>query len=411
MTIQAVILAAGESSRFWPLNQKHKSLFKIMGKPLIYYALKNLKRAGIEEIIVVQGIKKDIEKEIKNYYFSNLKIKYVIQKFPRGTGDALKSAENCLKEKVLVLNGDDYYSLEDIKKCLTKFPSILVKKVEQPFLFGTILPEKNFVKKIVERSDHPPSNLVNAGCYFIPRSILKEKIKKSSRGEYEIIDYINVLTQKTKVFFFQAKNWFPLNYPWELLDINEYLLKNLRSNINGKIEKGCYVKPPIIIEKNTILKSNTYIEGPIYIGKNCQIGPNCYIRPFTAIEDNCVIGQGVEIKNSIIGVNSKISHFGYLGDSIIGENCNIGAGAIFANLRLDDKNIYLIVKEKRIDTQRKKLGAILGNNVKIGINSSIMPGVLIGKNSIVGPHSFVKENIRENQIFYTKYQGIFKKLK
>jgi bifunctional UDP-N-acetylglucosamine pyrophosphorylase/glucosamine-1-phosphate N-acetyltransferase len=328
-----------------------------------------------------------------------------------GTGDAIIAAENYLKEKFLVLNGDDFYEDKDIRKCLSKFPAILVKEVENPLTFGVIVPEKNWVKEIVEKSDKPPSNLVNAGSYFIPKTILKEKIEESPRGEYEITDYIRKLAKKTKVYFFKAKNWIPLSFAWDLFNINEYLLKNIKTQIKGKIEKNCHIKPPLIIEQGTIVKSGAYIEGPVYIGKNCQIGPNCYIRPYTSIEDNCHIGQAVEIKNSIISQNSHIAHLSYVADSIIGENCNLGAGTILANLRFDAKNVHSVVKGKLIDTQRKKFGAVLGNGVKTGINVSIMPGVLVGQNSIIGPHSLVKENIKDNQVFYTKYQTIVKNKK
>ena len=166
--MQAVILAAGESSRFWPLNKKHKSLFKIMGKPLMCYKIENLEKAGIREIIIVQKSKKDIENELKCYQLpKNLKIKYVLQEKPLGTGDALKVAGIYLKERFLVLNGDDFYEAEDIKKCLSKFPAILVKEMANPKNFGVIVPAKNYVKEIVEKSEKPPANLVNIGCYFI----------------------------------------------------------------------------------------------------------------------------------------------------------------------------------------------------------------------------------------------------
>jgi len=404
--MQAVILAAGESSRFWPLNKKHKSLFKIMSQPLICYTLENLKKAGIIEIIIVQKQKGDIESELKQCELPRVRIKYVLQKNPLGTGDALKAAERHLKERFLVLNGDDFYETEDIKKCLSKFPAILVKEMVNPKNFGVIVPAKNYVKEIVEKSEKPPANLVNIGCYFISKTIFEEKIKKSHRGEYEIIDYIRNLNEKTKVYFLKAQNWFPLSYPWDLLDINEYLLENIKTKIRGKIEKNCHIKPPVVIGRGTVIKSGTYIEGPVYIGKNCQIGPNCLIRPFSSIDDDCTIGQGVEIKNSIIAINSHISHLNYVADSIIGENCNLGAGTILANLRFDEKNIRSAVKGELVDTQRRKFGAVLGKGAKTGVNVSIMPGVLIGENSIVGPHSLVRKNVKDNEVFYTKAQKI-----
>lgn len=408
MKPQAIILAAGESSRFWPINQKHKSLFKIMNKPLICRTLESLKIAGIKEIIVVQKQKRDVENELKQCDLPQVKIKYVLQKKALGTGNALKAAEKHLKDRFLVLNGDDFYETEDIKKCLSRFPAILVKEMKSPLAFGVIVPEKNCVKGIVEKPEKPPTNLVNIGCYFLPKSIFEEKLKKSQRREYEIIDYIRNLSKKTDVYFLKAQNWLPLSYAWDLLNINEFLLKNLKTKIEGKIEKNCHIKNPVVIEKGTVIKSGSYIEGPVYIGKNCQIGPNCFIRSFTSIEDNCIVGQAVEIKNSIISQDSRICHLSYAGDSIIGENCNLSAGTILANLRFDEKNVRSVINGEKIDTRRKKFGAVFGRGVKTGVNVSIMPGVLVGSHSIIGPHSFVRENIKDNKIFYTKFQKIIR---
>ena len=167
----------------------------------------------------------------------------------------------------------------------------------------------------------------------------------------------------------------------------------MKRNIRGKIEKGVTLKGKIFVDKGTILKSGTYIEGPVYIGKNCQIGPNCYLRKFSQVGDKCRIGQAVEIKNSIVGDNSKIGHLSYLGDSIVGENCNLGAGTISANLRFDEKTINAKVQGKVIDTGRKKLGCILGDNVKTGVDVSLMPGVLVVPNSKILPGSVVFKNI------------------
>lgn len=203
------------------------------------------------------------------------------------------------------------------------------------------------------------------------------------------------------IWYFKEKGLPSLKYPWDLFNINEYLLKKIRTKIKGKVEKNCQISGPVIVEQGSLLKSGTYIEGPVYIGKNCQIGPNCFIRGFTSIGNNCVIGQGGEIKNSIIGDNSKIPHLNYIGDSIIGESCNLGAGVILANLRFDGKTIKTMVKGEKIDTQRQKFGAVLGNNVKIGVNTSLMPGVLIGSGCIIGPGETVFKNLKDNTKFFT----------
>lgn len=379
--MQAIILAAGESSRFWPLNRKHKGLFKIMGRPLIWYTIQNLRKAGIKDSIIVQDSKKDIERESKNYKFKNFKIKYVIQGRPLGTGDALKRAKEYIKDKFLVLNGDDFYSEGDIKKCLKKKYCILVQSVFNPHNFGQIIVQRNKVKKLVEKPKKEVSKLVNTGLYFLDKSIFDFKIKKSERGEYELTDFIKELIKKEKLYFEIAENWIPISYPWDLFDINEFLLGKIEREIFGKVERGTALKGKVMVGKKTIIKKGTRIEGPVYIGSNCQIGPDCYIREYTTIGDNCIIGQAVEIKNSIISDNSKIAQSSYLGNSIIGSGCNLGAGAPEANLRFNFKTKKSNLQIKAAsDIGKRKLGCILGDNVKIGIDVSLMPGVLIGFN-------------------------------
>jgi len=129
------------------------------------------------------------------------------------------------------------------------------------------------------------------------------------------------------------------------------------------------------------VRSGSYIVGPVVIGQDCAIGPNCYIRPHTSIGDGCHIGAAVEVKNSIIMNNSDAPHHNYVGDSIIGEGCNLGAGTKIANLRLDEQDITVAGR----NTSRRKLGVIMGDNVKTGINACINVGCMIGNDAKIGP--------------------------
>ncbi len=185
-------------------------------------------------------------------------------------------------------------------------------------------------------------------------------------------------------------SWINISYPWDLLRANEELLTNIEPENHGEIEENVVLRGSISVGKGTVIRSGSYIEGPVVIGDDCQIGPNCYIRPGTSIGDRCHIGTAVEVKNSIIMSGSKIPHHNYVGDSIIGENCNLGAGTKVANLRLDRKNIAV----GGIDTGRRKLGAIVGDGVQTGINSCLNVGCSIGNDSIIGPGAVARGVIR-----------------
>jgi len=393
---QAIILTAGKGERMQPLSfEKQKHLIRILGKTILEHNLDQLDGLIDEVILVIRsdGKCKEIKDLIGDRY-KRLKIKYAIQKKMLGTGDAVKCSLWLLKDKFLLLNGDDLYDKKDIQKVLKAFPCLLAKEVKQPKFFGIVETEKGIIKSLIEKPLKPKSNLANSGLYFLPKKILNYSIKKSSRGEYEFTDYIKQFIKNQKLNIVKAEQWIPISYCWNLLEANSALMTEAKELNQGKIEQGCHLSGKVIIRKGTVIKSGTYIEGPVWIGENCVIGPNCFLRKFTSIGDNCRIGQAVEIKNSLVGRNTNIAHLSYVGDSIIGENCNLGAGTITANLRHDGETIKTEIKNKLIDTKRRKFGTVLGDGVKTGIGTLIYPGRKIWPNKITSPGEKVVEDIK-----------------
>ena len=189
----------------------------------------------------------------------------------------------------------------------------------------------------------------------------------------------------------RLSSWCDIGEPWNLLDANESFLSSVSEVNEGEIEDYVIIKGPVVIGKGSIIRSGSYIEGPCIIGDNCMIGPHAYIRPSTSIGDGCHIGHSSEIKNSVIMHETKIPHFNYVGDSVIGSGCNFGAGSKIANLRHDRRN----VKSAGRDTGRKKFGAVVGDNVQLGINCSVNVGTIIGSGVMAAPGSFLEGNIAE----------------
>jgi len=392
--MQAIILAAGNGVRLQPLTcTRPKPLIKIFEKSILEHNLDQL-RGIVKEVILVVGYKGElIQKKIGKKY-KEIKIRYVWQKTPKGTGDAAKYALPYLKDRFLLLNGDDFYFKEDLKKLIKKFPAILAKK-EDPTNFGAIIVKKDGkVKEIVEKPEKKISNLANIGAYYLPKEIFKYRIKKSKRGEYEFPDYINQFARNHSLYFVEAKNWVPISFSWNLLDAAEFFLSTTKGKIEGKIERNVHIEGKIILKKGSIIRSGTYIIGPVYIGKNCIIGPNCFIRGNTIIGNNCRIGQAVEIKNSIIYENTNIAHLSYVGDSIIDQNCNFGAGTIIANLRHDNTSVKTMINRKLIDTKRRKFGTVFGEGVKTGIGTLIYPGRKIWPNKTTLPGERIIKDIK-----------------
>jgi len=393
--MKAVILAAGKSTRTYPLTAaKPKALLKIANKTIIEHLLSQLQGLVNEAVIVVGYHADQIKKHLGNSY-GKIKLTYTVQKNQLGTGNALLAAEKFVSDKFVVLMGDDLYRKEDIKRCLRHNYCILAKNVRDISNFGAVLVKNSFLSDINEKPKASSINLANTGLYILDKNIFSvlKQLKKSSRGEYEITDAVKALSKKEKVAVEKADFWIPITYPWSMLEANEILLKKINSNIQAKVEKGVTIKGEVIVGKKTLLRAGTYIEGPVVIGENCDIGPNCYIRACSSIGNNCRIGNGVEVKNSIVMDNTQIGHLSYVGDSVIGANVNIGAGFIVANLRHDNADVKSFVNGKLISSCRRKFGTVIADNVKTGIRTSIYPGRKVWPGKTTLPGELVKKDV------------------
>lgn len=125
------------------------------------------------------------------------------------------------------------------------------------------------------------------------------------------------------------------------------------------------------------------IQGPVYIGAGTEIRPGAFLRGNVIIGENCVIGNSCEIKNSILLNHVQVPHFNYVGDSVLGNHSHLGAGAILANLRLDQKNIVVKLGEEKFPTKQRKLGALLGDGAQVGCNAVLQPGTVLGCDAVV----------------------------
>ncbi|KUO41981.1 MAG: hypothetical protein APU95_00435 [Hadesarchaea archaeon YNP_N21] len=410
--MKAVILAAGLGSRMRPLTfTKPKFLLPVAGRPALDHVLSLMKNSGIKEICMIVGYGR--EQIIDRYGDGSrfgVKLTYVHQKELLGTANALGLAEEFVSgENFLAINGDTLVDQESLNLLIKKHEEVSSDRgfggvmatiaVDEPEQFGIVFLEGNRVKEIIEKPKEISSRLANAGVYIFSPEIF-DAIKmtgKSERGEYELTSSIQILINRGRnVYVSPLSLWADIGRPWDLLVANEYFLKGQRGSIHGKVEMGAYIEDSVYVGEGTRIRSGSYIEGPTFIGKNCDIGPNCFIRPCTSIGDNVRIGNGVEIKNSIIMDNTHIAHLSYVGDSVIGCNCNLGAGTTIANLRLDESEVKMEISGEVISTGRRKMGTIIADNVKTGVNCMINPGVKIGPNAAIGPGAVIYEDVPPN---------------
>lgn len=185
---------------------------------------------------------------------------------------------------------------------------------------------------------------------------------------------------------------------WNALQhIPDYLSSKHLGVIEIEIPEGVYLKDPhlISIGKETLIEPGAYIKGPCIIGNRCTIGHSSYLRGNIITGDGCIIGHATEIKNTILLNEAKAPHFNYVGDSILGNRVNLGAGVKCANLRFDKSPIRIHIEGKKIETGLHKLGAILGDDVHIGCNAVTSPGTLIEKGACIPPCTHVKGVVKK----------------
>lgn len=401
----AIILAAGEGTRLRPLTStRPKPMLPVAGKPILEWNMLALSKAGIKKAVIVVGYKKE---KIINHFgkkHNGIQIEYIEQKEQLGTGHAASMAEGLVKDSFIIMNGDVLVTGELITELVKDFAArkaeagMCFASVEDPARYGIGEVSGGFVKSLEEKPSRPKSNLANAGVYAFSESVfgLLKEIKKSSRLEYELTDALMHLIKSGKVSAVVSKDeWMDVGLPWHLLDANEILLKRMELKPGRKavVEPGAKLVGDVFVGDGTEVRNGCYIMGPVYIGKNCLIGPNTFIRPYTTIMDGCHIGASVEIKNTLIMSHSNVPHLSYVGDSILGENVNLGAGTNIANLRFDDSEVKVEVKKTLQGSGRRKLGALIGDNVKTGVNVSIMPGRAIYPGAFVDAGSVVRNTI------------------
>lgn len=418
--MKAVILAAGESSRFKPLSDKrHKGLTEVFGKPIIEHTIEELRNAGVEEVIVVQGPGEEIEKELGDKVDH-----FVVQKEPKGMGDALRQAEDLLDGKFLVLtpyraNASQFFEpmiekaeKEDSEVVFVSTPT------EEPEKYGILeLDEEGKASDMVEKPepDEAPSNQKVVGMYLLDEAFF-DHLEEVDTWEYQYEDALSRQMSKEPASVLKIEEETnSIKYPWDLFSVIEELMEEKDQNISEKasIADSAKIEGDVIIEDGAKVFENAVIRGPAYIGKNAVIGNNALIRDHVSIEENVTIGTNSEVKNSLFQPGASL-HSGYIGDSIIGRDTRIGAETVTANRKFRENGerpeieSNLIGKDYEKNTGRSFMGAVIGENVDIGVNVSLMPGIQIGSDAKIGPATVIHENVETGEKVYVDQKQVRK---
>lgn len=440
-----IILAAGEGKR---MKSKHsKVVHPVCGKPLVQWVHQAAIKAGAVESVIVVGHRADEVKECMGD-----KVQYALQEKQLGTGHAVMQAEEYLKGKdgyVMVLYGDTpLVTAETIAATLqyhkesNNAATVITADLEDPSGYGRIVRDAaGNVVRIVEHKDASEEEKrireINSGmyCFTIQHLLdsLKELNNNNSQGEYYLTDTLEILLKKhLNVGAMKIKD------AGEILGINDrvqlaqasgimrdrILEKLMRSGVTIIDPVSTYIEEDVIIGMDTVILPGTVVEGNTVIGEDCVIGPNsrlvsakigdrvevnnsvilesaagddthigpfAYVRPGSSIGKDVKIGDFVEIKKSVIGDRTKISHLTYVGDAEIGKNVNLGCGVVFVNY--DGKN---------------KNKTVVEDNAFVGCNTNLISPVVVKKDAYVAAGSTITEEVPENSLAIARSRQIVK---
>ncbi len=424
-----IILAAGEGKRM--KTKTAKVLNKVCFKPMIDYVVRAAEEISLLKPVVVIGHKAE---EIKAHLGD--RVNYALQSEQLGTGHAVSTAmefiENSGSETVVVLNGDmPQITGDTLRQVIAHHETegfgvtVVGASFDNPTGYGRLVTENGRLLKIVEHKDCNENELeikeVNAGIYlFNTKELIKAlpRLKNNnSQGEYYLTDTIEIIGNAGAFIVDNKEEIAGCNTKVELCEAD----RNMRLKINKKLmEKGAviispentYIEDTVVIGEDTVIYPNCVIKGNTVIGECCEVlasshiessvikdnvsvktstlleceigkgttvGPYAYIRPQTKVGENCRIGDFVELKKSVIGNGTKVSHLTYLGDTVVGERVNFGCGTVSVNY--DGIN---------------KFQTVIGNDAFIGCNANLIAPVTIGDNSFIAAGSTITDEVPED---------------
>lgn len=441
----AIILAAGEGKRMKSKNSK--VVHTICGKSLIEWVCQAVENANVKETMLVVGHRADQVKELMGE-----RVHYSLQEEQLGTGHAVMQAQEYLKGKdgyVLVLCGDTplitsdtIANTVDFHKKNRNSVTIITADMDDPTGYGRIVRDGNgTVTKIVEHRDADTAEKaikeVNSGMYCFNIKDLMESLgelnSNNSQGEYYLTDTVEILMKKScRVGAVKVKD------SDEILGINNRLQlaeasaiirkrildKNMTAGVTIVDPGSTYIDEEVQIGMDTIVHPGTILEGKTHIGEDCIVGPNSrivnscigngvevmnsvilesnidddtHVGPFAYLRPGCVVGKHVkigdfvEVKKSVIGDKTKVSHLTYVGDAEIGKNVNLGCGVVFVNY--DGKN---------------KNKTIVGDNAFIGCNVNLVSPVTVKDNAYIAAGSTITEEVPENSLAIARERQVIK---
>ena len=398
--MKALILTGGAGRRLVPFSAtRPKGMTVVAGGSLIRRTLNHLREAGITDATVVLGQHGDkVTRTFGDGHELGVHLTYVEQDRARGIGDAILGARErfIAREYFILVYGDVVTSANPFPQALQSFNSFKgpIASVCLPgpptARYGNVYLSGTRITKIVEKPTEPGlGNYVLAGLFVLPTEVFGAL--ESSGGDMEQVFAQLVRSPGLNASIWE-EGWIDVEHPWDILAANRMVMDTWEESYvsrHATVDGNVTMTAPVRIEAGSVIKSGAVLAGPCYIGRNCYVGNNSLVREYSSLGPGSLIGYGVELKNCVLFGNSQVGRLSFVGDSVIGENADIGSGTMTINENMDHTPIVVDVRGEAMDSGLVKLGAFMGDDVKVGAGNTIAAGTVLVPGTTIPHHATV----------------------
>ncbi len=398
--MKALILTGGTGRNLVPFSAtRPKAMTVVGGGPLMARTLAHLREVGVTDVTVVLG---QAGEKVKAMFDDGqdfgVHITYVEQRSQAGIADAILEARGRFipGEYFILVYGDVVTSANPFHQALQSFnsfkaPIACVCLPGPPTArYGNVYLSGTRITRIVEKPTTAGlGNYVLAGVFVLPVEVFG--LMEKSEGDMEQVFGKLVRTPGLNASIWE-EGWIDIEYPWDILAANRMVMDTWEEasiSRHAMIDGNVTLSGPVRIERGSVIKAGAVLAGPCYIGRNSYVGNNVLVRSYSSLGPGSTIGYGVELKNCVLFGNARIGRLSFVGDSVIGENVDIGSGTMTINGSMDRRPIAVDIRGDMIDSGLSKLGAFIGDDVRVGAGNTVAAGTILAPGTTVPHHATV----------------------
>jgi glucose-1-phosphate thymidylyltransferase len=385
----AVVLAAGEGTRLRPLTRNRpKPMLPAANRPILEHVFDALVEAGVAELVVVVGYKRD---RVQNHFgptYRDVPVTYVTQSKQLGSGHALLQAREAVEGPVLVLNGDRLIDAGTISAVADRFaetdgPALSVVERRDTSRYGAVEVRDGYIEKLVEKPRESDYRLINGGVYAFPETIFEEiDATELDEGELALTDTLERLIDTGQIGAVEVDGmWVDATYPWDLLAVADEVLAR------GRLREPAH-RDRVWIDDSARVHDEAVIQGPVVVSPDCEVGPDAVVGPNTALGENVTVGANAVVEGSVVDSDTRIDPGSTLLDTVTGQDVHLGANTVVPAGPADVQVGTTVFEDQR-------LGAVIADRARARGNVSFEPGALVGPNAELDVGVTVRGNVSE----------------